>query len=63
MFILNQDRDQLFVKDTKPLLAHEVFNNGTFYGWNLLLGKDLLGTFDTAEEIEKEIQQINNFKE
>ncbi|WP_027399828.1 hypothetical protein [Anaerovorax odorimutans] len=64
MYILNQDRDQLFFKSAnKPLLWHEVFNNGVFYGCSLLLGKDLLGTFDSTEEVIKEVEQINSCKE
>jgi hypothetical protein len=61
MFVLTQDHDQLLVKGTKPLLWHEVKNNGKYFGCNLLLGKDLLGTFDTPEEAQQELCKINDF--
>lgn len=59
--ILTQDHDQLLVRGNKPLLWHEVRNNGKYFGCSLLLGKDLLGTFDTPEEAQEEINKINEF--
>lgn len=60
MLIINQDLDQVFTKGTKPMLKVPVYNNGIFFGYNLMLGKDAIGFFDDLEQAEKEEQKIND---
>lgn len=62
MVIINQDLDQKFIKGNQVPFWHEVKNNGKSFGFNLTLGKGLLGTFDTVEEVEAERDRINSFK-
>lgn len=61
MFILSQDRDALieFTPDM-VLYAQLIINEGVFYGLNLMLGKDFLGTYDNLQEVMAEIWNIAN---
>lgn len=63
-FVVTQDRRNIYPMCLENLHSEIKEDNGTFYGINLLmdLGDEmvLLGTFDTADEIMKEINEIYN---
>lgn len=58
MIILNQDNDEILEYNKQSLLGKEQYYNGILLGYNLYLGRQLLGTFDTWEELQKEIDNI-----
>lgn len=63
-FIVNQDRDEIFPLDITNLYYTSNIIEGKFYGLNLTmqLGDEMvfLGTFDTYEEVNAEIANIEN---
>lgn len=63
MLIINQDRDQAFTfdpasQDRENLKSEPVLFDGVLMGFNLMLYKNLLGTFDDLESIVDEITSI-----
>jgi len=67
MYIMNQDRDEIFTLNDKSLFKGRIhvedrYFNGQLMGWNVigkrLLKKTLLGTYDTEDDARQIIQEI-----
>jgi hypothetical protein len=59
MVVINQDRDQIHNFTNQNLLTAPAYSkNGILIGFNLFLGSNLLGTFDTVADSLLEIDSI-----
>ncbi|NSW93049.1 MAG: hypothetical protein HPY74_20815 [Firmicutes bacterium] len=67
MYIINQDRDEVFTLNDKHLFparlyVEDRYYNGQFMGWNIMgkhfLKKVLLGTYDTEEDAKQVVGEI-----
>lgn len=67
MYIINQDRDEIFTLNDKSLLSCRIhvedrYYNGQLVGWNVMgkrfLKKALLGTYDTEDDAKQVVQEI-----
>lgn len=64
MFIINQDRDELYFIQKPYIIDGKIilYDNKTYFGINLYIDNVFLGTFDTIEEFMQEVYNINNNK-
>lgn len=62
MTIINQDRDHMYQFNSERLYKMARHYQGVLIGYNLYLGSNLLGTFDTVEEVEQEECMLLNCK-
>ena len=66
MFLVSQDRDEIIEftdNGDNSLISESKWYNSTLIGFNLLYKDHLLGTFDTAEEVIKEMHSISQCEE
>ena len=60
-FIVNQDRDQIFRLDSAAFMySTPIIFEGKCWALNLMMGSTLLGTFDSPENLVREISAIYN---
>lgn len=63
-YVMSQDRTNLYPMYLENLHSTIVEKDGIFYGINLMMETDkeavLLGTFDTVEEVIREINELYN---
>lgn len=63
MTIINQDRDRAIeVKEGPVFQIRAVFNDGVFYGIDLSVNNQSLGTYDSVEEAAAELVNIESCK-
>lgn len=63
MFIINQDRDCIIqLQETSKLNYEIITKDNIFIGYNLLIDGIPIGTFDTINDLENEINNIYNCK-
>ena len=66
MFIINQDRDDmilLYADNSRKLRVKTICNRNKLFGFNLMFGSKVLGTFETYEEAEREFEAIRKYTE
>lgn len=63
MWIVNQDHDVIYKRTDENLYSMPKFNDGICCGLNLYMDQYFLGTFDTIEEVQQEMENILNCTE
>jgi hypothetical protein len=61
MIIINQDRDESVIFEKEKIHIFMEIQDDKLRGFSLMSDDDFLGTFDTLEEVEDEMQALFDY--